>query len=67
MTAGTEGAAVTVRFLTPPVPHAFVADTESTQLVKLAGQSTVTALKVFGPTMLPHVVLHVYEVAFATG
>ena len=64
---GIEGAAVTVSVLAPPVPHAFTAATETTHEVNDAGQSMEIALKVFGPLMLPHVVLHEYDVASATG
>ena len=67
MAGGVEGAAETVSDLDPPVPHAFTAETVTTHVENDAGQSMDIALRLFGPTILPHVVLHAYDVASATG
>ena len=58
MAGGVAGTEETTRVLAPPVPHAFIADTESVQVENAAGQSTEMALRLFGPTMVPHDVLH---------
>ena len=58
MTGGVEGAAVTVSDLAPPVPHAFTAATETTHDVNEFGQSMDIALRLFGPTIVPHEVFH---------
>ena len=54
--AGVEGAPVTTSVRAGPAPHELVAETDNVQLVKFAGQSTDTALKLVGPTSVPHVV-----------
>ena len=67
MAGGVEGTEETVSDLAPPVPHAFTADTLTTHVENDAGQSMDTALRLFGPLMLPHEVVHVYDVASASG
>ena len=58
MAGGVEGTDETTSVLVPPVPHEFTAATVTEQVEKDAGQSTEIALRLFGPTMLPHVVFH---------
>ena len=58
MAGGVAGTDETTRVLAPPVPHAFTAATVSVQVEKAAGQSTEIALRLLGPTMLPHEVVH---------
>ena len=56
MTGGMAGAARTVSVLATLDPHELFAVTESTHDEKLAGQSTVTALRLEGPLKEPQVV-----------
>ena len=57
MALGWPGAPVTVSVRAPPVPHELVADTEIVQVVKLAGQFTVTPLRLVGPTNVPQLLV----------
>ena len=67
MIAGIPGAAKTFNVRGTLVPQELLALTESTQVVKLPGQSTEIALRFAGPTIVPHDVLQLYEVAIDTG
>ena len=57
MAGGINGVPVTARTRAALVPQALFAETASVQTVKPAGQSTVTALRLEGPEMVPHVVV----------
>ena len=65
--AGVDGTPETTSDRAVPAPHALVAETDNVQVVKLAGQSIVTPLRLVGPTIVPQELVQLYPVASAIG